>query len=140
MRAEDAVYGGEMSAHHYFRDFFYCDSGNIPWLLVAALMSMTGKSLAQLVDERIAAFPCSGEINYEVADVKGTIEKILAFYMPQEPSVDRTDGISVEFADWRFSLRGSNTEPLLRLNVESRGDSAVVASRVQEIARLIANQ
>ncbi|HAL68694.1 MAG TPA: phosphomannomutase, partial [Pseudomonas sp.] len=95
MRAEDAVYGGEMSAHHYFRDFAYCDSGNIPWLLVAELMSVTGKTLAQLVDERIAKFPCSGEINYEVADVKGTIDKILNHYLPQNPSVDRTDGISV---------------------------------------------
>ena len=139
MRAEDAVYGGEMSAHHYFRDFAYCDSGNIPWLLVAQLMSVTGKTLAQLVDERIAAFPCSGEINYEVADVKTTIEKILGFYMPQQPSVDYTDGISVEFTDWRFSLRGSNTEPLLRLNVESRGDPALVDSRVQELTSLIKN-
>ncbi|NIX94414.1 phosphomannomutase [Pseudomonas fulva] len=137
MRAEDAVYGGEMSAHHYFRDFAYCDSGNIPWLLVAELMSVTGKTLAQLVDERIAKFPCSGEINYEVADVKGTIDKILNHYLPQNPSVDRTDGISVAFADWRFSLRGSNTEPLLRLNVESRGDHSLIEHRVNEIARLI---
>ena len=137
MRTEDAIYGGEMSAHHYFRDFAYCDSGNIPWLLVAELMSVTGKTLAQLVDERIAKFPCSGEINYEVADVKGTIDKILNHYLPQNPSVDRTDGISVAFADWRFSLRGSNTEPLLRLNVESRGDEALVAQHVAQIARLI---
>ncbi|CAH0648842.1 MULTISPECIES: phosphomannomutase [Pseudomonas] len=137
MRAEDAVYGGEMSAHHYFRDFAYCDSGNIPWLLVAELMSVTGKTLAQLVDERIAKFPCSGEINYEVADVKGTIEKILAYYLPNNPTVDRTDGISVEFANWRFSLRGSNTEPLLRLNVESRGDGALVNEQVSRIAALI---
>lgn len=137
MRAEDAVYGGEMSAHHYFRDFAYCDSGNIPWLLVAQLMSVTGKSLGQLVDERIAAFPCSGEINYEVEDVKDTIEKILAHYLPRNPSIDRTDGISVEFADWRFSLRGSNTEPLLRLNVESRGDQALVERQVAQIAGLI---
>ena len=137
MRAEDAVYGGEMSAHHYFRDFAYCDSGNIPWLLVAELMSVTGKTLAQLVDERIAAFPCSGEINYEVADVKGSIEKILAFYTELNPSVDRTDGISVEFADWRFSLRGSNTEPLLRLNVESRGSEELVEAKVRELEALI---
>jgi len=137
MRAEDAVYGGEMSAHHYFRDFAYCDSGNIPWLLVAELMSVSGKTLAQLVDERIAAFPCSGEINYQVDDVKASVEKVLAFYLPQAPEVDRTDGISVAFADWRFSLRGSNTEPLLRLNVESRGDEALVAQRVAEIERLI---
>ncbi len=137
MRAEDAVYGGEMSAHHYFRDFAYCDSGMIPWLLVASLMSETGKSLAQLVDERIEAFPCSGEINYKVDDVKGSIEKILAHYLPQQSKVDKTDGISVEFADWRFSLRGSNTEPLLRLNVESRADEALVNQRVAEIERLI---
>ncbi|MNM92524.1 phosphomannomutase/phosphoglucomutase [compost metagenome] len=126
-----------MSAHHYFRDFAYCDSGMIPWLLVAALMSETGKSLAQLVDERIAKFPCSGEINYQVEDVPGSIEKILAFYLPQQPVVDRTDGISVEFPQWRFSLRGSNTEPLLRLNVESRAQAALVSERVAEIERLI---
>lgn len=137
MRLEDAVYGGEMSAHHYFRDFAYCDSGMIPWLLVAALMSETGKTLAQLVDERIAAYPCSGEINYRVDDVPASIEKILAHYLPQQPAVDRTDGISVEFADWRFSLRGSNTEPLLRLNIESRGDEAVVGERLGEIEGLI---
>jgi len=137
MRAEDAVYGGEMSAHHYFRDFAYCDSGMIPWLLVAALMSETGKTLAQLVDERIEAFPCSGEINYKVDDVGASIEKILAYYLPQQPTVDRTDGISVEFAQWRFSLRGSNTEPLLRLNVESRAQQALVEERVAEIERLI---
>ncbi|BDM24268.1 phosphomannomutase/phosphoglucomutase [Pseudomonas sp. LRP2-20] len=137
MRAEDAVYGGEMSAHHYFRDFAYCDSGNIPWLLVVALMSLTGKRLDQLVDERIAAFPCSGEINYEVADVKGTIARVLAHFLPQQPIVDHTDGISVQFADWRFSMRGSNTEPLLRLNVESRADLQLVKRRVEEIERLI---
>jgi len=137
MRLEDAVYGGEMSAHHYFRDFAYCDSGMIPWLLVAALMSETGKTLAQLVDERIAAYPCSGEINYRVDDVPASIEKILAHYLPQQPAVDRTDGISVEFADWRFSLRGSNTEPLLRLNIESRGDETVVGARLAEIEGLI---
>lgn len=137
MRAEDAVYGGEMSAHHYFRDFAYCDSGMIPWLLVAALMSETGKTLAQLVDERIEAFPCSGEINYKVDDVKGSIEKVLAHYLPKQSKVDKTDGISMEFADWRFSLRGSNTEPLLRLNVESRADQALVSQRVAEIERLI---
>jgi len=137
MRLEDAVYGGEMSAHHYFRDFAYCDSGMIPWLLVAALMSKTGKTLSQLVDERITAFPCSGEINYRVNDVKGVIDKILSHYLPQQPTIDKTDGISVEFADWRFSLRGSNTEPLLRLNVESRANESLVTQRVQEIERLI---
>ncbi|QFG28850.1 phosphomannomutase [Pseudomonas umsongensis] len=137
MRAEDAVYGGEMSAHHYFRDFAYCDSGMIPWLLIAALMSETGKTLAQLVDSRIEAYPCSGEINYHVTDSKSTIKKILDHYLPQQPVVDTTDGISVEFNDWRFSLRGSNTEPLLRLNIESRANPTLVSQRLTEIERLI---
>jgi phosphomannomutase/phosphoglucomutase len=137
MRAEDAVYGGEMSAHHYFRDFAYCDSGMIPWLLVVALMSRTGRTLAQLVDERIEAFPCSGEINYQVEDVKATLARILAHYQPLNPVLDETDGISLAFADWRFNLRGSNTEPLLRLNVESRGSSDLVARYVAEIETLI---
>ncbi|MGE8043346.1 phosphomannomutase [Pseudomonas monteilii] len=137
MRLEDAVYGGEMSAHHYFRDFAYCDSGNIPWLLVAELMSVSGKSLAQLVDERIEAFPCSGEINFQVPDVKAVIDRVMAFYLPLQPTVDRTDGVSVAFADWRFSLRGSNTEPLLRLNVESRADQTLLDERVRELSSLI---
>jgi phosphomannomutase/phosphoglucomutase len=137
MREEDAVYGGEMSAHHYFRDFAYCDSGMIPWLLIAALMSETGKTLAQLVDRRIEAYPCSGEINYHVTDSNSTIKKALDHYLPQQPVVDKTDGISVEFADWRFSLRGSNTEPLLRLNIESRANPTLVSQRLTEIERLI---
>lgn len=137
MRAEDAVYGGEMSAHHYFRDFAYCDSGNIPWLLVAELMSTTGKTLAQLVDERIQAFPCSGEINFKVRDVCAVIDTVMEFYQPDNPTVDRTDGVSVAFADWRFSLRGSNTEPLLRLNVETRANPLLLEDKVREISQLI---
>ncbi|MBU3903142.1 MAG: phosphomannomutase CpsG [Gammaproteobacteria bacterium] len=137
MRSENAIYGGEMSAHHYFRDFAYCDSGMIPWLLVTELLSRSGKRLSKLVDERIAAYPCSGEINYRVHDVKQTIERILSHYLPQDPVVDRTDGVSVEFPTWRFNLRGSNTEPLLRLNVEARGDAALMAARTEEIAGLI---
>lgn len=137
MRAENAIYGGEMSAHHYFRDFAYCDSGMIPWLLVTALMSQTGKTLAQLVDERIAAYPCSGELNYRVADVASTIERVRSHFAPHRPAIDTTDGLSMEFADWRFNLRGSNTEPLLRLNVEARGNVALVARQVAEIAALI---
>lgn len=137
MRAEDAVYGGEMSAHHYFRDFAYCDSGNIPWLLVAELMSVSGKSLAQLVDERIDAYPCSGEINFHVQDINAVIDTVMAFYLPLEPAVDRTDGISVTFADWRFSLRGSNTEPLLRLNVETRANPVLLDQKVHELSQLI---
>ncbi|MFJ2694535.1 phosphomannomutase [Pseudomonas sp. NPDC087336] len=137
MRIEDAVYGGEMSAHHYFRDFAYCDSGMIPWLLVAALMSTAGKTLAQLVDERIEAYPCTGEINYRVEDVAATLQKVLAHYLPENPELDRTDGISISFADWRFNLRGSNTEPLLRLNVEAKGNQELMWARLKEIELLI---
>ena len=151
MRAEDAIYGGEMSAHHYFRDFAYCDSGMIPWLLVTELLSRSGKKLSQLVGERIQAYPCSGEINYRVGDVPKTIERILQYYTKESvrpelvegkvteniPIVDRTDGVSIEFPDWRFNLRGSNTEPLLRLNVETRGDTPAVLHHVQAIETLI---
>lgn len=137
MREEDAVYGGEMSAHHYFRDFAYCDSGMIPWLLVAGLMSANGKSLAQLVDERISAFPCSGEINYRVANVQATIEKIRNAYLHLSPAVDTTDGLSMDFGTWRFNLRGSNTEPLLRLNVETRGDQAALSLQLSRLEELL---
>ena len=137
MRLENAIYGGEMSAHHYFRDFAYCDSGMIPWLLVTELLSRSGKKLSQLVGERIQAYPCSGEINYRVNDVPQTIERILQHYLPQHPVIDRTDGISVEFQAWRFNLRGSNTEPLLRLNVETRADAVLMKTRTAELAALI---
>ena len=138
MRAEDAVYGGEMSAHHYFRDFAYCDSGMIPWLLVTELMATTGKSLSQLVGERMAAYPCSGEINFRVGDVAGTIRKIRDAVSGFSPvDMDTTDGLSMEFADWRFNLRGSNTEPVLRLNVESRGDAALMETKTRELWQLI---
>jgi phosphomannomutase/phosphoglucomutase len=137
MRAEDALYGGEMSAHHYFRDFFYCDSGMIPWLLVAALMSATGKTLAQLVDQRITAFPCSGEINYQVADVAATLQRVRERLLPQALALDEADGLSLDFGSWRMNLRGSNTEPLLRLNVEARADSHQVAVRVGELENMI---
>jgi phosphomannomutase len=137
MRLENAIYGGEMSAHHYFRDFAYCDSGMIPWLLVSELLSRSGKSLSQLVSERIEAYPCSGEINYRVADVAHSIDRVLQHYLPMNPVVDSTDGVSVEFSDWRFNLRGSNTEPLLRLNVEARGDVKLMQQRTAEIANLI---
>jgi phosphomannomutase len=137
MRAENAIYGGEMSAHHYFRDFAYCDNGNIPWLLVAGLISETGQSLSQLVGERQRLFPASGEINRRVADVKATIAKVESRFATNGAKVDRTDGISVEFDQWRFNLRGSNTEPVLRLNVESRGDEGLMQARTKEILALI---
>ena len=140
MRDVDGVYGGEMSAHHYFREFSYCDSGMIPWLVVTQLMSDTGKSLSQLVGERMRLFPASGEINRRVPDVPGTIAAVLAKYQPTALSVDRTDGVSVEFDRWRFNLRGSNTEPLIRLNVESRGDESLMREKTAELLELIGGQ
>ena len=135
MRLEDAIYGGEMSAHHYFRDFAYCDSGMIPWLLVAQLMSVKNKPLSTLVNERIQAYPCSGEINFHVKDVKACIAAIREHYAAQNPLViDTTDGLSMEFSDWRFNLRGSNTEPVLRLNVETKQDFALMQNKTAEIA------
>jgi phosphomannomutase len=136
MRLENAIYGGEMSAHHYFRDFAYCDSGMIPWLLVAELMSRTQKPLSTLVSERVAAYPCSGEINYRVPAVEPIIERVLNHFAPMNPVIDRTDGISLEFPDFRFNLRASNTEPLLRLNVEARASIETVNLRVKEIEGL----
>lgn len=132
MRAENAVYGGEMSAHHYFRDFSYCDSGMIPWLLITVLMSESGKTLAELVDDRIQAYPCSGEMNFKVNDVKAVLAECLERYRPEALDIDNTDGLSLSFARWRFNLRGSNTEPLLRLNVETRGDSVNLGLKVAE--------
>ena len=137
MRQENAIYGGEMSAHHYFRDFAYCDSGMIPWLLVAELLSTTGKSLSSLVGDREVAFPCSGEINYCVANSIDMMHKVEAYFQADNPIIDRTDGISMEFADWRMNLRASNTEPLLRLNVETRSNTEIVAMRVREIEQLM---
>ena len=137
MRAEDALYGGEMSAHHYFREFFYCDSGMIPWLLVVALMSEAGKTLAELVGLRINAFPCSGEINYQVADVATTLQRVRERLLPTALGLDETDGLSLDFGTWRMNLRGSNTEPLLRLNVETRADSHELAARVAELEGMI---
>jgi len=137
MREVDAVYGGEMSAHHYFRDFFYCDSGMVPWLLVLEIMCTSGKPLSQLVEECIARFPASGEINREVADAKAVIEKVLAHYKDDAIDVDYTDGVSVSFDHWRFNLRMSNTEPVVRLNVESRGDIALMEQKTEEILALM---
>jgi len=137
MRAEDAVYGGEMSAHHYFREFAYADSGMIPWLLIAQLISESGRSLADWVEDRMAAYPCSGEINFKVADAKAAVARVMEHFAAQSPALDHTDGISADFGDWRFNLRSSNTEPLLRLNVESRGDAALMQALTDEIATLL---
>jgi phosphomannomutase len=135
MRATGAVYGGEMSAHHYFRDFVACDSGMIPWLLVAELISRTGRPLADLVAARQAAFPSSGEINFHLADPRAAVERVRAAYAPQALDSDTTDGLGLSFADWRFNLRASNTEPVLRLNVETRGQP--VAPHVAALRALI---
>ncbi|MCJ8270916.1 MAG: phosphomannomutase CpsG [Psychrosphaera sp.] len=137
MREEDAVYGGEMSAHHYFRDFGYCDSGMIPWLLVAELISVNHQHLSQMVAQAIANYPSSGEINRKLQDPDSAIAAILNEYQQQALSVDRTDGISVEFADWRFSLRKSNTEPVLRLNVESRANQALMKEKTRDLLAII---
>lgn len=137
MRAENAVYGGEMSAHHYFRDFNYCDSGMIPWLLIASLVSTTGLSLTEMVEERMHAYPCSGEINFKVADARTAIERVIAHYSQFDPVLDYTDGVSADFGNWRFNLRSSNTEPLLRLNIESRGSREKVDSKLAEIRSLL---
>ena len=137
MRTEDAVYGGEMSAHHYFRDFAYCDSGMIPWLLIAERICRTGTPLAEMVESRMQTYPCSGEINFRVEDAAATLDRILAHYSVDAPTIDRTDGLSLEFPTWRFNVRSSNTEPLLRLNVETRGDMSLLQDKTDELRRLI---
>jgi phosphomannomutase/phosphomannomutase/phosphoglucomutase len=137
MRAVDGVYGGEMSAHHYFRDFSYADSGMIPWLLVAELMSSSGKSLSELVGERMAMYPASGEINRKVADAKATLQKLHEVYAPDALLVDDIDGYCFEFADWRFNIRMSNTEPVVRLNVESRADEALMREKTAEVLAIL---
>ena len=137
MRAREAVYGGEMSAHHYFRDFAYCDSGMIPWLLVAELVSRSGRSLGDWVKDRYAAFPSSGEINFTVSDAGVAIDNVLSAYRADALSLDETDGVSLAFVDWRFNLRCSNTEPLVRLNVEGKGNADALGAHVSAIADLL---
>ncbi|MCJ8161529.1 phosphohexomutase domain-containing protein [Acinetobacter zhairhuonensis] len=139
MREHNAVYGGEMSAHHYFRDFAYCDSGMIPWLLAISVLSETGQSLSSLVEDMITKFPCSGEINFKVADTQATIQKLFDHFADQNPKIDRTDGVSLDFGTWRFNVRASNTEPLLRLNIESRLDQnpEPMQTYVNELTQLI---
>ncbi|GKV90914.1 phosphomannomutase CpsG [Pectobacterium carotovorum] len=137
MRQEDAIYGGEMSAHHYFRSFAYCDSGMIPWLLVAELLCVKDKSLRDLVSERMQAYPASGEINSTLSEPAKAIERVKAAYLPEASSIDETDGISLEFECWRFNLRSSNTEPVVRLNVESKADHALMVEKTEDILRLL---
>ncbi len=137
MREVDAIYGGEMSAHHYFREFSYADSGMIPWLLVAELISTSGKSLSELVGERMAMYPASGEINRIVEDASATLQKLHDVYSGNAIDVDDTDGYSFEFENWRFNIRMSNTEPVVRLNIETRADQALLEEKVEEILQYL---
>jgi phosphomannomutase len=137
MRLEDAIYGGEMSAHHYFRDFAYCDSGMIPWLLVAGLIAQRSEPLSALVSERQAAFPCSGEINRTIENPAAVLALAQAQYTDQALTIEHVDGLSMSFTDWRFNLRMSNTEPVVRLNVESRADQALMEAKTAELLALI---
>ena len=136
MRDENAVYGGEMSAHHYFRDFVYCDSGMIPWLLIAELVSRHGP-LSDLVADRKAAFPSSGEINFMLDDPKVAIARVHSEFEPEAISIDEMDGLGFDMGEWRFNLRSSNTEPVVRLNVEARGDAELVAKGVDRVKRAL---
>lgn len=139
MRANEVLYGGEMSAHHYFKDFSYCDSGMIPWLLVAELLCTTGKTLSELVAERMEKFPCSGEINRKVEDSAAVLAAIEAKYA-DGGQVDKLDGLSIDYADWRFNVRVSNTEPVMRLNVETRGDKKLLAGKTAELLVMIGGE
>jgi len=133
MRQVDAVYGGEMSAHHYFRDFSYCDSGMIPWLMMVRSMSRTGRKLSELVEERMSRYPISGEINKEIVSPQDSIDKLRSLYQDKARVVDETDGLTMEFDTWRFNVRMSNTEPVVRLNVEARGDMDLVRKKTRDI-------
>ncbi len=135
MREVDAIYGGEMSAHHYFRDFFYCDSGMIPWLLTLELLCTSGKSLSQLVGDRLEKYPSPGEINSKLSDAKAAIERVKVAY--SDAKIETLDGISVEYENWRFNLRSSNTEPVVRLNLETRGDKQLMQQKTDEILALL---
>ena len=137
MRQEDAIYGGEMSAHHYFRDFAYCDSGMIPWLLVAELLSIKQQKLSTLVNEQIAAYPSPGEINFRIADPETAMSKVSEHYKPMASSSNNTDGISFEFDTWRFNLRSSNTEPVVRLNLETHGDIQLMQAKLEELRHFL---
>lgn len=137
MRSHEAVYGGEMSAHHYFRDFSYCDSGMIPWLLIAELVSRSHRSLGDWVKNRFVAFPSSGEMNFKVDDTGAAIEMVLSAYRADALSIDETDGVSLAFDGWRFNLRRSNTEPLVRLNVEGKGTADALTGYVSTIADVL---
>ena len=138
MRLENALYGGEMSSHHYFRDFAYCDSGMIPWFAGPAAHVHHRQSLSSLVATRMTRYPVSGEINRTVADPDAVLQRVEARYQAVAGTCDRTDGLSLEFPAWRFNLRKSNTEPVLRLNVETRQDPALLKEKTGELLGLMA--
>ncbi len=138
MRNNDVLYGGEMSAHHYFRDFSCCDSGMIPWLLVTELMCRSGKKLSELVGERVAMYPCSGEINRKVADSAAVLAELGKKYADGEQ--DHLDGLSVAYDNWRFNVRVSNTEPVMRLNVETKSDKELLAAKTAELLEVIGGE
>lgn len=137
MREHNAIYGGEMSAHHYFRDFFYCDSGMIPWLLILELICTTGKKLSELVGESMSNYPSPGEINSKLTDAKKAMARVENHYAPSALKVEKLDGVSIEFADWRFNLRASNTEPFVRLNLETRGDAKLMEEKTAEVLAIL---
>ena len=133
MRDNDAVYGGEMSAHHYFRDFYYCDSGMIPWLLILEMISEEKMPLSQMIQKYRKRYPVSGEINLKVNNTKTIIDSIKEYYLDDALGVDETDGVGMEFEKWRFNLRASNTEPLIRLNVESYNNESLMNEKTREL-------
>lgn len=137
MRSENAIYGGEMSAHHYFRDFAFCDSGMLPWLFAASMLASSDRPMSALVAGRMAAWPCSGEINRSLERPREIMDLIEKKYAPNAMRHDRVDGVNIEFPDWRFNLRMSNTEPLLRLNVESRGNHDLMLEKTEELLAII---
>lgn len=139
MRETGAPYGGEMSAHHYFRDFFYCDSGMIPWVQFLEILSNRGTTASALVADLRARFPSSGEINFRVKDANATMERVVECMQAAAEEIDRLDGASIDFGTWRMNIRASNTEPLLRLNVETAGNTALLDEKVAEMRELIAD-
>ncbi len=139
MRLEDAIYGGEMSAHHYFKDFFYCDSGMIPWILILELVILSGNPLSSMVNAMMLSYPSPGELNFSVNDPRSAIDSVYRYFKPSAKAIDYTDGISMEFDEWRFNLRSSNTEPVVRLNLETRGDFGLMKKYQNEISHLLRN-
>ena len=140
MRDTNAIYGGEMSAHHYFRDFAYCDSGMIPWIIIWELLSQSKASLFELFLERKKCFPSSGEINFSVLDTASKLKQVKEIYFADAKAIDEIDGLSIYFDRWRFNLRQSNTEPLVRLNVETRGDEELLKEKVKELKAILVKE